>query len=164
MKILVAPTAFSATECRNQRGQLDKSNVRGEESTTQQRKPYFIKLENKNIMRGDKQTFFFKKKEWLEESTPVVTRRGTGGLVSSRVTETCRHTRHLCEAPGHPRTERRSIRIFRDTPGLFVPHSVAGLTFSPGQSRRLFAGENSGFPTTGSLCRAAASAPGEVSS
>lgn len=59
MKILVAPTAFSATECRNQRGQLDKSNVRGEESTTQQRKPYFIKLENKNIMRGDKQTFFF---------------------------------------------------------------------------------------------------------
>lgn len=56
MKILVAQTAFGDTECRNQRGQLDKSNVRGEESTTRQRKPYFIKLENKNIMLGDKQT------------------------------------------------------------------------------------------------------------
>lgn len=64
MKILVAQIAFSDTECRNQRGQLDKSNVRGEESTTQQRKPYFIKLENKNIMLGDRQTFFKKRNGW----------------------------------------------------------------------------------------------------
>lgn len=136
--------------------------MRGEESTTRQRKPYFIKLENKNIMLGDKQTL--KKKEWLEESTPAVTRKGTGGLVSLRVPETCRHTHHLREPPAHPRTKSQSIHIFRDTSRLFVLHSVAGFTFSPGQSRRLFAGENLGFPTTGLLCRAAASAPGEVSS
>lgn len=52
MKILEAQIAFSDTECRSQRGQLDQINVRGEKSTTQQRKPYFIKLENKNIILG----------------------------------------------------------------------------------------------------------------
>lgn len=48
MKILEAQIAFSDIKCASQRAQLDKISVGGGgESTTQQRRPYFIKLENK---------------------------------------------------------------------------------------------------------------------
>lgn len=81
MKISEAQTVFGDTECRSQRGQLDKISVRGEKSTTQQRKPYFIKQENKNVILGTKR--FKKKKGMAGSEEKCKSSRGrdeTGGL------------------------------------------------------------------------------------
>lgn len=91
----------------------------------------------------------------------MVTRKGRDGwpVVSLCASELSRHTRHPLY-PTHSQTERQSNQIFRGTSGLFLLHSVAGFTFSPGQSCGIFAGENLGFPTAGLHRQAAISAPG----
>lgn len=67
---------------------------------------------------------------------------------------------YLCEPPKcagtptipFPHTlldQSQSNRIFRDVSRLFFLHSVVGFTFRPGQSCRVFAGENVDIPRTG---------------
>lgn len=67
----------SETPSAEVKGQVDKINVRGEEPTTPQRKPYFIKLENKNVILETNR--LKKRKEWLEEEGAHGHRKGRDG-------------------------------------------------------------------------------------
>lgn len=116
--------------------------MKGEKSTTQQRKPYFIKQENKNIILGTKR---LKKKRngWKRRKCKRSQGRDEmGGLFAS---ELCRHTHHPLYPSRTLRPKANTTVIFRGISRLFFLLSVAGFTFSPGQSRRVFAGENLSF-------------------
>lgn len=59
--------------------------------------------------------------------------------------EPCRHIHQPLYPPCTLRPKSQYNCIFRDISRLFFLHSVAGFTFSPGQSWRVFAGENLGL-------------------
>lgn len=137
---------------------LDQVSVRGGKSTTQQRKPYFIKLENKNIILGTK----IKKKRngWKRGKCKWSQGRDmTGGLWYLCLRNEKAHT-----VPSHLNQKPIQSDLQRSTQDSFL-HPVVGFTFSPGQSRRrVSAGENLDFPTIGLFHKAAVPAPGEVPS
>lgn len=90
-----------------------KISVRGGKSTTQQRKPYFIKLENKNIILGTKR---LKKKRMAGRQASASghkegTRRVVCGICAPQM---CRHTPRPLD-PHHTYTKSQYNQIFRDT-------------------------------------------------
>lgn len=125
---ILAQNAFSNTDCGSQSGQLDK--IREEKSTTQQRKPYFIKQENKNIILGAKRL----KKKGMPGGSASGRKAGLrwGGLWRVFASDLCRvHTHSPSTLLACFRPKANTTVIFRDIFRLFFLHSCSWFHLQP---------------------------------